>query len=93
MKSYTLEDGFEFVTDNDGLVVKTKYPKETLYREEKDFRIYAIGSIATDKKHNFSLRNISIPPKRGEHLVVKEKQTPESASPTKIISIDDHFSE
>ncbi len=90
MTRYVLEDGFEFITNKQNLVVATKYPRKDRYNEEKDVEVYIIGSIPKNKKPD-GQKNVSNTPKMGEHLVVKGEPAPPSISPTKIVTIDDHF--
>lgn len=90
MARYTLEDGFEFVTNEQNLVVATKYPGTDKYNKEKDAEVYVIGSIPKNKKLD-GQNNVSNPPKIGEYLVVRGEPAPPSASPLRIATIDDYF--
>ena len=93
MKNYILEDGFEFVTNNMGLVVRTRSSRHGNYQEEVGLVIYVMGSVSTHKIIDLSDRtNISNPPIVGEHIIVDNELVGRSASPARITSIKDNSS-
>ena len=88
---YTLDDGFEFVTDERGLIIATRLSGTDNYQDEKNFQIYVIGSVSTAKLKQLKIDSISNPPVTREHLVVKGEPAPPSVFPARIASIDNHF--
>ena len=89
MKKYVLEDGFEFLTNDADLVIKTRIPNHTAYQREDKSGVYVRGSIPTDKTSGLVDRtNISIPARIGEHLIIDNEFVGISASPTRINHIE-----
>src|SRR3989338_10583778 len=89
MKKYVLEDGFEFLTNDADLVIKTRIPNHTAYQREDKYAVYIRGSIPNDKRSDLVDRtNISIPARIGEHLIIDNEFVGISASPTRINHIE-----
>ncbi len=93
MIKYILEDGFQFVTDDKDLIVRTRYSGDTDYRTEEGLDIRVIGSVPVeevdlDDRTNIPIANVSYPALVVEYLVIKGELAQPTASPTKIGSID-----
>lgn len=84
MKTYVLEDGFEFVVNNAGTVIKTRVAHENYQNEDDGIKV--IGSIPERVMAHFG--GLSYPPKVGEYLVVKGNSAPPSPAPVKISFIE-----
>ena len=90
MTNYVLEDEFEFVTDDSGLVIRTRPSCSDSYQREKDLGIYVIGSVPTLEADLGDTTKISNTPQLGEYMVVNNNLRGRSTSPTRITSITDN---
>ncbi|MEK6910605.1 MAG: hypothetical protein AABW82_02420 [Nanoarchaeota archaeon] len=84
MIEYTLEDGFKFLTADNGLIVRT-VSSGGLSQLESD-SIFVVGSVSTQDFERESPK-IFNPPRKDDYLVVRGYPLPSTVSPFKISSI------